>query len=111
MLGCIQVGSSGCNIMGMGCDVARIMTLRYVGCRYLCQIGDFAAMLRITGIVKGYGQLNEGKRKKERKRGEGRWGLRDSGGACMLYPACVLSDFLCSYMIHRAGNGGELWNS
>lgn len=31
--------------------IARIMILRCVGCRYLCQIGDFAAMLRITGAV------------------------------------------------------------
>ena len=52
------------------------MTLHYVGCRYLCQIGDFAAMLRITGIIKGYGQLNEGKRKKEgKKEGRGEVGI------------------------------------
>jgi len=42
--------------------------------------------------------VKEKERREEGKRGGGR-GSRDSGGACILYPACVLSDVLCSYLI------------
>jgi len=68
--------------------------------------------------------VKEKERREERKRGGGR-GLRDSSRACILYPASVLSDVLCSYgngIIHDTSSslckiwygcmgGGELWTS